>query len=182
VKVFLGGEGASELGSEGKRGVVEALFAKATGETHDFVGTKRWKDIRKFKSGDKRSPETRNVLGLVLAAKEAGAEVVAFTRDRDADGDREAHIEAAIEEAPGVLTVAPKIVGAVAVEMLESWILALQCHAKSESIPRSKVKDTLRATGVISTAQMVGAIDSADLDKLPADATSLQKWITRAQV
>ncbi len=148
MKVFLGGEGPSELGGERARGVVEALLAKATGSTLEVVGTKRWKDIVKYKAGDKRGAEKRNVLGLVEAARKAGAEVVAFTRDRDADVDREKEIEGAIEEAPSLVTNAPKIVGAVAVEMLESWILALKGHANSESISRSKAKPTLHETGI----------------------------------
>jgi hypothetical protein len=180
MKVFLGGEGNTELGSDDARGVLEALFAKATGQSFELVGVTTWKDIVKFQPGKKRGEEARNVLGVVLAALEAGADVVAFVRDRDGEKDREREICAAIDEARG-FGWNVTIVGGVPVEKMESWILAIQGKAKIEAVSRSKAKATLKRAGIATIAEMVDLIDAADLDRIPEDAASLRKWIEHAK-
>jgi hypothetical protein len=118
VLVFLGGEGRNELGGwagdpvhrkDEELGVIEALLARTRPDGWQILGAHVWKNIRKYAAygrypADVRrlihgSHEERAVLGLVLDAKERGAQVVAFVRDQDDDPDRSEIIAKAIERA-----------------------------------------------------------------------------------
>jgi hypothetical protein len=100
--VFLGGEGRNELGGwagdpvhrkDDDPGVIEALLVRTRPDGWKILGAHVWKNIRKYTDygrlpSDTRrlirgSHEERAVLGLVLDAKERGAQVVAFVRDQD---------------------------------------------------------------------------------------------------
>lgn len=183
MKIWLGGEGPTELGGwfseppyrdPAKIGVLEALLRRIRKDGWSIEGATRWTKIRKFKAGDHRSKEQRNVLGLVLQAKEAGCDAVAFTRDRDRDPEREASINEAISEANDAAEI--EIIGGVAVEEIEGWILALKGQRKSEahSDPKRELTDTDRE-------EFVDTIESADFSKIPDDACSLEAWLERAE-
>lgn len=186
-KVFIGGEGPDELGDlsrhasyrSGSPGVLEALLRRVQEDGWAVEGSLLWKQIRKYRAGDHRRPEERNVLGLSLAAREAGCDVVCFTRDRDRDRQREEDLEkgiAAAEEIFGGL----RIMGGVATEELESWILALRGERRSEqrADPKAHLSDS---HGISTRSRMVAVVNDADLDALPDDARSLRLWLGRAR-
>jgi ABC-type sugar transport system substrate-binding protein len=113
---------------------------------------------------------------LAHFAREAGADVVVFTRDRD--HDRAQQIEAGIRDAE--TEPRPKIVGATAIEAIEAWVLALRGEHESES--HSKPKSVLQERHQISTTeQMVDFIRDADLEQIPTDAHSLKQWLAQAK-
>ena len=120
IRVYLGGEGRDELGgwadhSSYRRadepGVLETIIRHVLeGYPVEVVGAKQWKDIRKYRAGQHRSAELRNVLGLIEAARASGCDVLVFARDRDRDLGREGEIEAGLAKAgrtvPSRLSVA----------------------------------------------------------------------------
>ena len=134
MKILIAGEGPTELGgwyAESMwreepiaRGVIEALLLRVCADGWRIVDGITWKRIRKYRAGQHRSAETRTILGLALDAKERGAAVVAFTRDRDGDLEREADIEAGIARAAELFSDMC-IIGGAAREDTEAWILAL---------------------------------------------------------
>lgn len=184
LRVFLSGEGKADIGNAAapkpydqpvEPGVIQALLAAALPEPWQAVGACCWKDVRKYRAGDHRRPEARTVLGLALAAREHGAQVLAFARDRDRDQRRQAEIDAAVAEVTGV-----HVVGGVAVEAIEAWVLAALGDARSERHARPKVR-LERQFGLTAREQLVAAVEGASLDALPPDATSLHAWLARAR-
>lgn len=146
-----------------------------------------WKQIRKFRAGEHRDRETRNVLGLVQAAREAGCDVVAFVRDRDGsvahpNKEREAQIEAGILQAASFFEGwAPRIIGGVAVEKLESWLLALAGKPRSEVERHPEAKLEALGIQIKLASEYVKVVENADLDRLPGDARSLRRWLDHAR-
>jgi hypothetical protein len=61
------------------------------------IGATKWTRITKLRAKGPTPREKQNVRGLVLEAKRAQAQVVAFIRDADDDTERERQISAAIE-------------------------------------------------------------------------------------
>jgi len=191
-KVFLGGEGRNELGgwdghhayqTSGSPGIVEALLRRVQPEGWEVGGAMRWSSIRKLRVGGHGSAEEQNVKALCLHARERGCNVVAFVRDADENEIRATTILYTIMNeatADGGL----RIVGGVAVNVIESWILAMQGHTKSESLGRIAAQLKLAAQGVPAkdTFAMVAVVDTVDIGKLPPDAESLLLWIQKASV
>ncbi len=186
LRLFYAEEGRTELGdwadlpqyrhSQPEGGVLQALVSRVTTELTVVVGARVWKDIPTLRPGGKRSYEQRRVGQLSLFAKEAGADVVVFSRDRDGDQDREMSIEDGIAEAGPF----PKLVGGVAAQAIEAWVLALRGETKSESY-RSP-KSVLEARHNLSTTQQkVADTLSADLQAIPEDAVTLHRWLKRAR-
>jgi hypothetical protein len=196
VKVWLGGEGPSELGDRdhgGTRvGALEALLLRIEPTGWRVAGAVRWRSIRKYRAGVARADvahgDVRNVMGLVLQAYEAGCEVVAFCRDVDADAGRAQAIREGIEQAeaifaPPTFRAAPAIIGGVAKPALEGWILALRGRRDTDELSRSKANAELDALGLGGkhAEAYVEIIEQADLAKLPPGCPSLADWIERAQ-
>ncbi len=190
MKIFLGGEGSNELGSRAREpvyqsdeqpGVVQALLTKVSPSGWSVEGAIVWKSIRKFRSGDHASAEVRNVLGLVLDAKRAGAEAVAFVRDDDGAG-RGPEIERGIERAHELFP-AIGVIGGVALPVLEGWLLALSGQTKTEQLSKSAAQRHLEEQlgSSKNTAAMVACVETADLGNLPECATTLRSWLTRAR-
>ncbi len=197
MKILLAGEGRTELGdwllpahhreanrrasgaSSGEHGVLEAVIAKTTAAPCVIGAAVQWSKIRKYRVGARRGHEERAVLGLGLHAAEAGCEVVAFVRDHEGHDDRREAIEGALEEFarehPGL-----RIIGGVATQEIEGWVLAFSGEARSETYTDPKRVCSQR--GLESTAQKVAIIASADLSRLPDDAHSLRLWLYRARV
>lgn len=181
MKIFLAGEGRTELGGWAyrppywtpDRGVLLALVEKVFAP--DVVGAVKWKDIRKFKVGEHRGAEERNLLGARLQASEAGAEVLVFSRDRDRDVRREKEIEDGLASVDP--TESPRIVGAVAVEAVESWVLSAAGVRGAEDLtnPKAHAADS----GFATVEDKVDVIDRADLTNLPPDAVSLRRFLGR---
>jgi hypothetical protein len=134
-----------------------------------------------LKAGFHGKAEERNVLGVVLKAKEEGCQVVAFVRDRNDCIQRELDVENGIEKAKNVFLKGPRIIGGVAIKKLESWIVALSGRKKSETLERPE--DYLRGIGIgiKDTQGMVNIVDYSRMDEIPDDAMSLKKWLDQAQ-
>lgn len=200
VRVFLSGEGSNELGAhakgpafrdagaeESEPGALCALLRKVQPEGWRVGEAKLWKDVHKLvvgaaRGGRDRHQDTRNVLKIALHAEEAGHQVLAFSRDLDADDEREEAIEKGIHEAEALCRDLG-IVGSIAVPALEGWVLALQRVPKTELFSRKKAQAELSSRGVEPKdgAAMVKAIEQANLDQIPGDATSLLRWLGRAR-
>jgi hypothetical protein len=168
MNVLVAGEGKTELGrwaiepqyrADRDVGVLEAIVVKRGGCVVDGV---LWKNIRKFRAGNHRAPETRTVLGLALEAKER-ALILVFVRDRDGDDARRGDIDAGVAEArhrfPGV-----RIAGRCAVESVEAlglWALV--------PLPGSSIRVLERDGNIL----IASGIDHACLDLGPAPLLSV---------
>ncbi|HEY3817240.1 MAG TPA: hypothetical protein VGL81_08725 [Polyangiaceae bacterium] len=98
-------------------------------------------------------------------------------RDRDDDADRERHVESGIARA-GEIFGDLRVVGGVARENIEGWILLLSGH-DGESVPSKRTKAELeQRCGITTLQQKVDAIASAPLDKVGPG--SLGVWLERA--
>jgi hypothetical protein len=190
AKVYLGGEGQNELGSrcghpayqsDDSPGVLEALLRRVRAHGWEVTGACKWCDIRKLRAKGPSPREEQSVLGLVLEAKRAGADILAFTRDADDDQDRPRIVREAIKKAQNEWpTVA--IVGATAIPVLEGWILALLGERGTEKLGKTAAQKALVARGFPAkqTQPMVDAALAADLQAIPKDAESLHAWLERA--
>ena len=122
------------------------------------------------------SAEVRNVLGMALHAKEVGAEILAFTRDRDREKTREAEIDEGIVSAVSLLKPCPRIVGGVAIEAIEAWTLAL--YGERGGYRHARPKERLAA---LSLTDQIGVVEAANLEHSDLDAASLTRWIEQAR-
>lgn len=189
MKVFLGGEGPDDLGDWYNEpqyrsrppvtGVVEALLGRVAAVPFTVIGSRVWKRIRKFQVGRPLDAETRNVLGLMIEAGEVGADVLVFVRDQDGDEDRGKAINEGLrrirEGGEGA-----SVVGGVAVQELEAWLLALLGERRSER--RSDAKAMLeKEHGIAGRARKVEVVERADLARVPDDALSLRAWLRDAE-
>jgi hypothetical protein len=188
VKVFLSGEGPDELGdwfrlpqhrsSPPVMGLLEALLCKIGAAGVDVAGARIWKSINKYRFKPPVRGEVQNVLGLVLEAEEAGAEALVFVRDQDGYQDRQDDVEEGIRQARE-RGYAPKIVGGVAVQEIEAWILALLGERRSEGHADAKAV-LAKKHEIIDRAGKVAVVEGADLDRVPEDARSLRAWLSEA--
>ena len=191
VKVYLGGEGANELGSRcsdsihqdaSHPGVIETLLHRVQTEGWMVIGAMKWCRIRKLRSKGPSPNEERNILGLMVEAKRAKAQVLAFVRDSDNEKERPKVIAAAIDKAklefPDI-----EVIGGTAIPVLEGWILAMLGERKTESLSRAgaQAKVVDRGLAAKDTSAMVHATANFSIDKLPEDATSLRGWLDRAR-
>jgi hypothetical protein len=185
--VFLSGEGPDDLGdwyndpqyrsSPPEMGVIEALLRRTSPVDFTVVDARVWKRIRKFRAGKHAQPETRNVLGLVNEAEEARCDALVFVRDQDGDTDREASIDEGVRLAHE-RGFGPALVGGVAVQEIEAWILALlgerntQHHTDAKSV-------LVKKHGITTCAGKVAVVENADRGKIPDDAISLRAWLAQ---
>ena len=188
MRVLLAGEGKTELGEwakeapyrdePGETGVLLALLRRVGWANAEPVDGLLWSKIRKYRAGDHASPEERNVLGLALNARRARCSLVVFSRDRDGDPQRQLALEAGILRArelfPELL-----LVGGIAIEMIEAWILVL-CGHPGEDLPAHRTTQELEERlGITSLQQKVDAVAEAQLDRVPHG--SLSTWLERAR-
>ena len=180
--------GDSAYQCDDEPGVIKALLLRTRPDGWRILGAQAWKRIRKYTDHGRIPKDTRRlirgsheeraVLGLVLDAKERGAQVVAFVRDQDNDPDRVEIIARAVERAraqfPGI-----QVVGDSAVPVLEAWILALMGEPSSELLGKAKAQRLLADRGVTTTAQMVK--EALPDRSVPEDATHLRSWLTQAK-
>jgi hypothetical protein len=196
IKVFLAGEGRNELGGWSRErtyrderpllGVLESLARHVvpTGwEVHDAMV---WKNIPKLAIGTRgKGLERKTVLAARLHAMESGCDVVVFSRDRDGPkkdkGEREQEIEAVLAELEGDARVT--VVGAVCIERLESWLLALSGRSRTEGFGDAQVDEELAKLGIPKkdTVRMLELVERHGLAKVPPDARSLRTWIDRVR-
>ena len=194
VRVYLGGEGANELGSRcgdaiyqdagdtSRPGVIETLLCRIQPNGWLVIGAMKWCHIRKLRSKGPTPNEERNVLGLVVEAKRAKAQVLAFVRDADNDKERPKVIAAAIDKAkldfPDV-----DVIGGAAIPVLEGWILAMLGESKTETLSKAAAQTKLVERRILAkdTLAMVRATSDFSISRLPEDANSLRVWLARAR-
>jgi hypothetical protein len=197
IKIFLGGEGANELGSRARdpiyrpnsaeysEGVIEACLRKISDRGWDIVGAKCWKDLCRSKSVPKLrvnrpiDAEEHNVRVLALAAQESGANLLTFVRDSDGDFERADAIQKGLAAARADFSPQLSIVGACAIACLESWLLALRGKYNTETMSTSRAQSELGCEK--NTECMVSIVESSDFTKIPTDAQSLRGWIGALQ-
>lgn len=190
VKVWLAGEGPSEIGNRdtgGDRvGALEALLRRIEPAGWRVDRASLWKSIRKYKAGRalEGAGDDRSVQRLVLFAYEAGCEVVAFSRDRDSDPGRtdaiERGIAAAIASYPGI-----GVIGGIARPCIEGWILALAGVKGTDEMSRPRCDRELANRELLADEPAVEAfvavVERADLGALPNGCDSLAAWLARAR-
>ncbi len=188
MRVLLAGEGKTELGEwakeapfrerPGEKGVLVALIERVADPAFTLVDGLPWTKIRKYRSGEHASPEARNVLGLALQARSARCDAVVFSRDRDGSLERQHDLDEGIRRARELFSDL-RIVGGIAIENIEGWILVL-LGAPGESLSSRKTKPELEARfGIVSLQAKVDVVASALLDNLPPG--SLSRWLDRAR-
>lgn len=189
VKVWLGGEGASELGDRDRKGgermgAVEAILRRVEPAGWEVEGATQWRHIRSYRLGagvGGTHSDRHRIAGIALAAYEAACEVVAFVRDVDAEAERADAIEAGIVAAQ-VLFPFVQIIGGPAKPAIEGWIVAVLGHRDSDSMSR------IACAAVLTEHELSGkhaegyveAVAKADLVRLPPGCESLRTWLTRA--
>ncbi len=192
MKVFLGGEGQKELGDwikhpsyrgeHPRHGVVGVLLKKTAPDGWDVGGAIKWSQLRKLRVGKHGNAESRNVRGLVLQAVEAGCDAVAFVRDRDGDVARQTCFEEGIEQAMGDHLDCPELIGAMVIEKLECWIVALAGHRGSESMREGRIRTIFDKLDIEwkNTGDYADFSEDVDLNSVPKDAVSLLSWLERS--
>ncbi len=201
LRVLVAGEGTNDIGrwahalpyreTAGSEGVVVALLRKRFPTGWEVADGVRWKDVAKYvgkKIGGAahRAKEQQTVLRLALRAKERGFDALVFVRDRDNDTDREEEIEALLRDTSVIsrdFENAPPVVGAVAVERLESWVLAVTGRHRTETFGDATVDGELLDIGVAAKdgPAMERIVDVHGLEKAPKDAVSLHRFLERAE-
>ncbi len=189
IRVILAGEGKNELGGfaveaafrgdDPEPGVVEALLRRVRPDGWKVVDAILWKKMPKLQVGIGGRGEELNVRRAFHHAKKRGCEVFVFTRDRDKVkfAHRESDIERAISALEGE---GPAIVGGVAIEKLESWLVAVAGILGSEVLRRPEEELAKLGVGEKNTAAMVRFVEETGLDGIPTDARSLRRWLDRA--
>jgi len=127
------------------------------------------------------------VLGLVLAAYEAAADAVAFSRDEDGDPDREDAIAMALAWVRDDSGWSIHVIGGVAKPAIEGWILALRAVPGTDEMSRARAAVHLAEHRIElkSTHHYVEVIAQAELGEaphfgLPSGAASLRAWLVTA--
>jgi hypothetical protein len=191
VKVWLGGEGASEIGSRDiggeRKGAIEALLLRLEPTGWKVEGGTVWHRIPKYKAragieiGENHG-DIRNVMGLVLQAWEKACEVVAFSRDVDADDERAEAVRLGIEKAE-MTYPAVAIIGGVAKPAIEGWILALLGEANTDEMSRLRTLERMKNRSVEekNADAYVAIIEAASLDSVPRGCDSLIRWLEVAR-
>lgn len=204
LKVLLAGEGKNELGNwinegpyravRGVRnkelpplvGVLEALLRKVSPDGWVVTDAVAWKSLRKLQAGVHGHGDARNLEAALLRAKERRCDVVVFSRDRDGAKNRarQTEIDAIVTNAP-TEAGSVRVVGAVAVETLEAWVLAFAGDAKCESYSNpGDVLCALRSIPPKDTTAMVAIVeaDDASLKDATTRSPSLARWVTSARL
>jgi hypothetical protein len=182
---LLAGEGRTEIGGyagdpaypDERPGVLFALLETLAPGRYVVTKGVLWKSIRKYKAGQHRGAETRNVLGLALMGFDSDCQAVVFTRDRDRSAAREKEIEMAIKTATGMFSIA--IVGGMAVEAIESWMLALLGDEKAEKHADPKAELAKRGVNTVEDKVRVVRQEAAKLDEAKRRSASFATWAAR---
>lgn len=192
VGVFLGGEGRNDLGSRSghpvyqsdeRPGVVQTLLRRVQAEGWVVVGAINWSEIRKLRARGASPDDGHNVRALVLHAREANADVVAFVRDADGDRERTTVILSAIAAAKEQFP-SPDLIGGTAIPVLEGWMLAMKGVPETENLSKAAAQRRLEEDYGVrrkDTLEMTTVATQFDLQRLPADATSLRSWLDTAK-
>jgi hypothetical protein len=192
VRVWIGGEGPSEIGDRDRpgglrAGAIEALLLRLEPTGWSVAGATLWSRIRKYTVGTARGRQNHgdihSIAGLVNEAYEAGCEVVAFSRDVDAEVDvRSSAIRRGIADAQALFPLVA-IIGGPAIPALEGWILALLDVRDSETMSREAANRKLAqlGTSLKRAEDYVAVIEHGHLEPLPPGSTALDTWVKRAK-
>ncbi|HAJ79788.1 MAG TPA: hypothetical protein DCO75_08440 [Fibrobacteres bacterium] len=189
-KIFLAGEGKNELGSwanepdnrnQKQKGVLETLLLNVKDSGWTIKDAICWKNIRKYKVGEHRSPDQRAVIGACLMAVEKGCTAIAFTRDSDGVKDRVDEVKNGIKDSLEKFNFKTHIIGGCAEPFIEAWILAVSGKNKTEQISTDEAKKSLESLGIETTSQMTDCIEACGIDNIPDDAKSLKDWLKQAE-
>ena len=195
LKVYLAAEGMNELGdwchtppyrkAGGAIGVLEALLGRIAPEGWRIEDAICWKDLRHVAIDRREKADAMNVRRAALKAAEAGCDILVFCRDRDGEPTRGSEIEEAIAVC-GTDWPELRLVGGVAVEKLEAWLLAMHADRRAESRqdPASALgrkKGLSTSKGHVTTTEMVEIVLRSDLTEAAARSTSLALWLRRAR-
>jgi hypothetical protein len=190
VKIFLAGEGIAELGdwsvarqyrhAPPRVGLIEALLLRLGQGPIEIGGATTWSSASKYSPRDRRANETRRVLGLAQDALESGCDALVFVRDNDRDAARRAAIERGLEEAAET-NARLRLVGGLAIEEIEAWVLACCGVLRSEAVSHPKERFAELFPETDHREGKVGVIERADLDAVPVDAVSFRLWLSRAR-
>jgi hypothetical protein len=145
------------------------------------IGAKVWKDIVAIDPGAHRQREHRNVRGATLHALEADADLLIFVRDRDGAVDRAAAIDHAMAELLAEGDWCP-VVGGVAIEAIEAWVLAFVGDAAPE-LHKDPKAVLAAAPHTIRTLQAKGdAVTAGNIVSAAQAAPSLHNWLQSARI
>ncbi len=189
-RVFLVGEGPNELGGWAKEpqyvdpdevGVLQALLEGVAPGAFEVVAARPWSaGGRSFRRGGATTAEARRVAAWFLDAQEKHCDLLVYVRDEDGDSTRaESHAQGRAKGAADHPTV--DVVGGLAIQAIEGWLLALRGEPKSERVKARAGKKRVQDAGLTCTADMVECVRGADLDRLPPDAHSLRAWLDQAR-
>lgn len=185
LKVVIVGEGRHELGGRAgapeyhkeEMGVVEALARRVPGTRPWIVVNGRsFHGVTKLRANvghEGLAREARNVEALVFeSTRKDGADAILLVRDRDGKQGREVSFREGVEKAR---VWNDRVAAGMAIETLDSWLEA--CSGKRDS-ERKGAKERLRSGDEGGLAAYLAIVESADLDQLPDDATSLRAWLS----
>jgi hypothetical protein len=184
IKIHLSGEGAFELGGRvgdpayrtERPGVIEALLRAHVPDGWEVCGARTWKDIPKVRARPGETAEVQNVRGAVLDAREAQCDVLVFVRDRDRRAERERLIDVTVQE---LREAGARIVGGVACQCVDAWVLAIAGETGSEGHASGDAK-RLREARAPRTEDAVALVQQRGLASVAPDATSLRSWLAAA--
>ncbi len=181
-RVFLVGEGPNELGGWAKEpqyvdpdevGVLQALLEGVAPGAFEVVAARPWSaGGRSFRRGGATTAEARRVAAWFLDAQEKHCDLLVYVR-------AESHAQGRAKGAADHPTV--DVVGGLAIQAIEGWLLALRGEPKSERVKARAGKKRVQDAGLTCTADMVECVRGADLDRLPPDAHSLRAWLDQAR-
>jgi len=188
-RVLLAGEGKSELGGWGVEpsyraptplpGVLEALLRHISPDGFRIVDAVQWKKLPYYRTRDRLPKDELNTQALWSLARERNCDLVVFSRDRDGFVDRQTAVNRGIswldERAANAKL---SIVGGVAIECIEAWVLAVMGERKTESLGRIRPKEIVTEQGLAGA--LASTVEGANLGAVPDDAGSLKSWLARA--
>lgn len=173
IRVFLAGEGPSELGSSANApwpsetpGFIELTARRIRPDGWVVAEARTWRSFKKYQAGRAKG-DGRNLAAALLAAEEAGARVALLLRDTDGDLRRRADL-ADVPLPDWVAFGTPH-------RNLEAWLVALEGRSGTEAMGTSKLP---KRENLDAVANVIAA---ADLDHLPRDAETLRDWLSRVR-
>lgn len=192
-RVLLAGEGKSELGGFAAHtsfraetplpGVLVALLRQVAPNGFELGYAVQWKDLTIYRARGRLAKDELNTRALWLLARENQCDLIVFSRDRDADLDREAAIGRGMawlrEKTEGT---GLSVVGGIAIECIEAWVLAVTGLRGTEALGRVRPKKMVGERGLDSATRMADFVEMAGVLDVPDDAASLQRWLGQARI
>lgn len=191
--VLLAGEGKTELGGWGVHpsfreakpapGVLSAMLEKVSPSGWEIRHAVEWKQLTRYRANEPAlGKDELNTRALWLLATDHACDLIVFSRDRDRA------VERAQAVASGRRSLDEKcagsglqVIGGMAHECIEAWVLALAEETRTESLPSSRAKQRLAECGIDDVSAMVSAIGAANMARVSPDADSLLQWLAQAK-